>query len=51
VLLGATGAQRVPMNELTCPRVVVSHSSAELLADPSLKRRAWAELKTILNRD
>ena len=51
VLLGAVGAQRVSMTELTCPRVVVSHSSAELLADPSLKSRAWAELKTILNRD
>lgn len=50
VLLGTAGAQRVPLGELACPRVAVSHSTAELLADPSLKKKAWAELKSILNR-
>jgi hypothetical protein len=51
VLLGPASARRVPVEELACPRVALSHSTVAMLADPSLKRPVWTELKSILRRD
>ena len=51
VLLGTESARRVPVEELACPRVALSHGTLAMLADPSLKRPVWTELKSILRRD
>ena len=48
VLLGAASISRVPVDELACSRITVPHTSTEMLADPSLKKQVWTELKSIL---
>ena len=48
VLLGASGAARVPVRELGVP-VIRTISSADMLATPTLKRQAWQDLQALLS--
>jgi hypothetical protein len=47
VLLGQTGAARVPIPELGVVTVCIS-STADMLADPALKRQAWCDLLPLI---
>jgi hypothetical protein len=49
VLLGQGGAARVPMRDLDVV-VVSTASSAEMLAQPALKRQAWRDLQPLIRQ-
>ena len=50
VLLGSACAARVPLAQLDCPRVVQTVSTAEMLQNPLLKKRAWLDLRSLAGR-
>jgi len=46
VLLGQHCASRVPVEQLADMRIVTTVSTAEMLADPMLKKQAWLDLQS-----
>lgn len=50
VLLGEGHTTLVPADQFPSLRVVSTLSSADMLADPSLKRRVWQDLQPLLQR-
>jgi hypothetical protein len=50
VLMGKSAAERIPLQALACPQVALRHSSADLLANPELKKEVWSDLKAFLER-
>jgi len=49
VLLGAGCEGRLALNQLDCPRVVRTVSTAEILRNPLLKRQVWLDLQPLLH--
>lgn len=48
VLLGAGCESRLALNQLDCPQVVRTVSTAEILRNPLLKRQVWLDLQPLL---
>ncbi len=51
VLLGATAAAHVPLDQLQVGRHVVTESTQAMLENPGLKRQVWQDLQSLLKRD
>jgi len=49
LILGRACGARVEGLDPGCARVVTSYSSAEMLADPALKRQVWSEVKALVS--
>lgn len=48
VLLGRACEERVPLEQLACPRVVRTASTADILRDPLLKKQVWRDLRSLI---
>ncbi len=48
VLLGAGCERRLALNQVDCPQVVRTVSTAEILRNPLLKRQVWQDLQPLL---
>ena len=44
VLLGEACKVRVPLEQLDCPLIISTVSTAQMLANPALKKQAWRDL-------
>jgi len=47
VLLGRACEERVPLEQLACPRIAHTASTADILRDPLLKRQVWRDLRSL----
>jgi hypothetical protein len=47
VLLGRACEERVPLEQLACPRIARTASTADILRDPLLKRQVWRDLRSL----
>lgn len=47
ILLGARCAARVALEQLSCPQVVSTQSTARMLAEPLSKQQAWRDLRAV----
>jgi hypothetical protein len=48
ILLGRACLARVPLDQLECPELVQTVSTAEMLKNPALKKQAWLDLRPLV---
>ena len=48
ILLGRACLARVPLDQLECPELVQTVSTADMLKNPALKKQAWLDLRPLV---